>query len=258
MKKNVLTKVIAVAMILSLVFCFASCGSTKDDKVITYKAITEPTFAPFDTTDKDGNLVGFDMDLMDAIAADQGFKVEYNSMEFDSLIPALQAGEADIITAAMNAEDPARQAKVDFSDTYYDSGLTVVVKENNTTISGIKSLTKDMKVAGQIGTTGAAEATKLADKGTIKKAVILNGCDTMYLQLENGDVDAIIIDAPAVKDYINKQPGKVKMVGDILNAESYGFAVQKGNTELLGKINTGLKNVKENGTYDKLYDKWFN
>ena len=78
------------------------------------------------------------------------------------------------------------------------------------------------------------------------------------MQLINGDVSAVINDKPVTQSYINKQPDTIKMVGEPLNAENYGFAVQKGNKELLEKINAGLKNIQEDGTFDKLIDKWFN
>lgn len=260
-------KLLTILLVLVMVFALAACGGNDEPadntdgdqaEVTTYVAVTEPTFPPFDTTEEDGTIIGFDMDLMNAIGEDQGFKVEYMALEFDALIPAVQAGNADMITAGMNAEDPDRQAQVDFSNTYYDSGLVVVVKGDNTTINGVDDLTADMKVASQIGTTGAEKALGLAEEGAIKEAVILNGFDTCMLQLNNGDVSAVIIDKPVAEAYIKRQGDKVKLVGDVLNAESYGFAVKKGNTELLDKINAGLQNVIDNGTYDEIFDKWFN
>ena len=252
MKKSIKVLVAIMALCLATVF-MAGCGQAD-----VYKVITEPTFPPFDTTDENGEITGFDMDLMQAIADDQGFDVEFESMGFDALIPAIQAGNADIIAAGMNAMDPDRQKKVDFSETYYDSGLVVLVKEDNNSIKSINDLTPDMKVASQIQTTGGDKANELAKAGKIKEAVILDQFDTCVLQVISGDVQAVIIDKPVAAQYIKKQPGKVKMVGDTLNAESYGFAVAKGNTELLDKINAGLKNMIDNGTYDELYDKWFN
>ncbi|NLY82833.1 MAG: basic amino acid ABC transporter substrate-binding protein [Clostridiales bacterium] len=254
---KVLVFIMAIAMMMVLVGCGSNEGTDDSSDTDSYLAITEPTFAPFDTTDEDGNCIGFDMDLMDAIGEDQGFTVEYKALEFDALIPALETGQADMITAGMNAMDPARQAKVDFSQTYYDSGLVVLVNDDNETINGIEDLTADMKVASQIGTTGADEVLELYEEGSIEEAVILNGFNTAVLQLQNGDIDAIIIDLPVANDFIKKQPGKLKTVGEVLNAESYGFAVQKGDEELLDKINTGLNNVIDNGTYDELYTKWF-
>lgn len=251
MKKTIM-KLLAVASIMVMMFAMTSCGG---DKLVV---VTEATFPPFDTTDDDGNIVGFDMDLMNAIAEDQGFEVEYKDIGFDSLIPALEADEADIIAAGMNSLDPERQAKVDFTTPYFDSQLVLVVKEDNTTIKGVSDLTSSMKVAGQIGTTGADEANALEKDGKIAKAVILDKVSDAMLQLKNGDVDAIILDKPVTESYISKQPGVAKIVGSpIGELESYAFAVQKGNEELLDKINTGLKNMIDNGTYDELVEKWF-
>lgn len=262
MKKMNLFKIIFVSIMMLVLIGLAGCGDkdkAKDGKdVKTYTAVTEPTFPPFDTTNDAGEIIGFDMDLMNAIAKDQGFKVKYKNLEFDALIPALESKQADIITAGMNAEDPARQAKVDFSDTYYDSGLVVLVKKDSN-VSGVDSFTSDMAVAGQIGTTSADLVNDLKKESKIAKAVILNKNSEAIQQLENGDIQAVIMDQPVAKSYLskNKHAEKIKVVGEVLNAESYGFAVQKGNKELQAKINEGLKNIKANGTYDKIYKKWF-
>ena len=151
-----------------------------------------------------------------------------------------------------------RQEQVDFSDAYYESQLFVAVPVDNDTINSIDDLTSDMRVAAQTGTTGAEKVKELADSGQIGEAVILDGLDTVMMQLINGDVQAVINDKPVTEAYMAKQPDKIKMVGEALNAENYGFAVQKGNTELLEKINAGLANIKEDGTFDELVDKWFN
>ena len=202
--------------------------------------------------------MGLDMDLIKAIGEDQDFDVEFENLSFDGLIPALKAGNIDIVAAGMNKDDEDRQKEVDFSDSYYESKLFVAVTEDNTTIKSVEDLTPDMKVAAQTGTTGASKVKELKDAGKIKEAVILDGLDTCMMKLINGDVSAVINDKPVTEAYMKKQPDKIKMVGEALNAENYGFAVQKGNAELVEKINNGLKHIKENGTYDKLVDEWFN
>lgn len=251
-------KVTAFILVLIMVFSFSACGQDKAaEEEVVYKVAMEPTFPPFDTTDSEtGELSGFDVDMMEAIAEDQGFKIEWTNMGFGGLIPALQAGNIDIIASGMNASEDRRE-KVDFSNTYYDSGLVVAVKVGNKTVKGIDDLTADMKVGGQIGTTGAELCTKLQEEGKIKEAKIYDGLDVAMMDLQNGGIDALINDLPVTKAYMTAKPGTVEIVGDVLNAESYGIAVKKGNEELLNKINTGMKNIKENGTFDELYKKWF-
>lgn len=234
----------------------AEAGNAANVKGQTFKAALEPTFPPFDTSDDQGNLTGLDVDLVNAIAEDQGFTVEWENLQFDGLIPALQSGNIDIVASGMSI-NKKRAKQVDFSDPYYDSGLVVAVKSDNDTIKSEKDLTPDMKVAAQIGTTGAQEAQKLKDDGKIADVVILPQLDTAMMQLINGDVQAVINDKPVTEAYIAKQQGKIKMVGDVINADSYGIAVQKGNKDLLAAINAGLKNVKDNGTYDQIVSQWF-
>lgn len=260
MKKK---SIIAVLLAMVLVFSLAACGGSDSgeetaEDTVTYKVGTEPTFPPFDTTDEEQNIVGLDMDLIKAIGEDQGFEVTFENLSFDGLIPALKAGNIDIVAAGMNKDDKERQKQVDFSDAYYESKLMVAVTEDNDTIKSVDDLTSDMKVAAQTGTTGASKVQELADQGKIAEAVILDGLDTAMMQLLNGDVEAVINDKPVTEAYMKKQPDKIKMVGEPLNAENYGFAVQKGNQELLDKINAGLANIKEDGTFDKLVDEWFN
>ena len=263
-------RLLSIFLVVVMAFTFAACGGGNGEPaegqegtdqgdangVTVYKVAMEPTFPPFDTIDPaTQELTGFDVDLMEAIAADQGFELEWINMGFDGLIPALQAGQIDIIASGMNAREERRE-KVDFSTTYYDSGLVVAVKAGNTKIKGIDDLTTDMKVGGQIGTTGGDMAQELFESGKIKEAKIYNGLDTAVMDLKNGTIDALINDLPVTKAYMDAQPGEIEIVGDVLNAESYGFAVQKGNKELLGKINAGMQNLNDSGVFDEIYAKW--
>lgn len=259
-------KLLAVLLIIAMAFAFAACGNGNDnqgdnqgesDVPMVYKVGMEPTFPPFDTIDAETQeLAGFDVDLMNAIAEDQGFELEWVNMGFDGLIPALQAGNIDIIASGMNASEERRE-KVDFSTTYYDSGLVVAIKAGNTAIKGVDDLTPEMKAGAQIGTTGADLANELFEQGKIGEAKIYNGLDVAVMDLQNGTIDALINDLPVTKAYMEAKPGTIEIVGDVLNAESYGFAVQKGNTELLEKINAGMQNLIDNGTFDEIYNKWF-
>ena len=248
--KKITKKLIVLALALIMVFSFAACGGSD-----AYIVAMEPTFPPFDTTDENGELDGFDVDLMNAIAEDQGFEIEWTQLGFDGLIPALESKQIDIIASGMWAS-PERAKIVDFSTTYYDSGLVLAVKVDNNTITGADSLTSDMKVAAQIGTSSADLVQQWEKDGKIAEAKIYDKVNEAVMDLQNGTVDALLNDKPVTTEYMSKQPDKIKIVGDILNEESYGFAVNKENKDLLDMINAGLQNVIDNGTYDQLLAKW--
>ena len=259
--KKTLTMIAVLTLCVLMTVGLAACGGSgsekKEEGGENYVVLMNPDFPPFDTTDAEsGDLDGFDVDMVNAIAEDQGFTVEWKSMEFDSLIPALEAGNGDIVASGMNGDVPERQEKVDFTDPYYKSGLVVLVKAVNTTINSEEDLTKDMRVASQSGTTGADEVNRLKDEGLIKEAVILKGFDECVLQLQNGDSDAVIIDEPVAKGYMKMKEGEFKAVGDTINAERYAMAVAKGNSELQEKLNTGLKNIIESGKFAEICEKW--
>ncbi|MBE6989308.1 MAG: basic amino acid ABC transporter substrate-binding protein [Ruminococcaceae bacterium] len=240
------------ALVLALALC--ACGGKSDTP--TYKVLTNATFPPFDTVDDSGAIVGFDMDLIAAIGADQGFAVEFTDMAFEALIPAIETGNGDIIAAGMWSGDPERQARVDFSEPYWTDGSALLVQVGNTDITGLDSLTASHKVATQIATNYADDLEAMVAEGKLGQAVILDGFDTCVLQLMNGDVDAVMAGKSIVDSFMKQHPDDLKVVGDRSNYEDLGFAVQKGNSELLDKINAGLKNVMDNGTYDKLLEKW--
>lgn len=258
MKINTMKKLAALVMAALMLLALAGCGGSRAPaEVPVYKALTNATFPPFDTIDeKTGEIIGFDMDLIAAIGEDQGFKVEFVDMAFEALIPAIESGNGDIIAAGMWSGDPERQARVDFSDAYWVGGSALLVKADNDTITGVDSLTPDMKVATQIATNYADDLMAIYEDGKLGEVVILDGFDTCVLQLLNGDVDAVMAGVDIVTAYMKQNPDKLKVVGDAEVYEELGFAVQKGNSELLGKINKGLANLKENGKYDELLKKW--
>lgn len=248
-----------LALMLTAVGCggekpAADSGAQAGDKQQKLVVSFEPTFAPFESTDEKGEFVGFDIDLIKAVAEAEGLEIELKSLGFDGLIPALQTGQVDIAISGMSIK-PERMEKVDFSTPYYDAGLGIVVQQGNNDISKFEDLA-GKKLAAQIGTTGSSKANEAAEelKATVKN---FNTNDLVFMELMNGAADAVITDLPVAKDFINKKgAGKVKIVAEF-DGESYGIAVAKGNTELLEKINSGLQKVKENGQYAEIYKKWF-
>ena len=262
MKKKSLALLIAFTLVFT--FALSACGGGSDESAdsgeekAVLKVVTEATFAPFESTEDGADtIVGFDPDMMAAIAEDQGLELEWVNMEFDSLIPALQSDQGDIICAGMNKLAGDRAEKVDFGDTYFESDLMLLVTSDSE-LTGIDAVTSDMKLASQIGTTGGDMVQAMKDEGKIADGVVLNQWTDCYLQLQNGEVQGVIVDKPVGEAYLNNHGDIAKFVGDSFGEhEEFAFAVQKGNTELLDKLNAGLANIKANGKYDELVDKWF-
>jgi arginine/lysine/histidine/glutamine transport system substrate-binding/permease protein len=248
-------------MSLLCVLVFAACGpspSTSDaggssstPAGATLKVATEPAFPPFESQASGGGLEGFDIDLMNAIGDAAGFKVDFQSLPFDGIIPALQSGTVDAAISAMTIT-AARAQTVSFSRPYFKAGLAIAVRDSSNDVTSLDSL-KGKKIAVQIGTTGANEAKKVpgAEIRTFDSAPLA------LQELSNGNVDAVINDAPvtlyAIKS--NNIPG-IKVVGQLLTEEFYGIASPKDSSNL-EKINSGLATLLSNGKYKEIYQKWF-
>ena len=236
--KKLLVFMMAALMLVAL--AVTGCGGEEKkaaeapEKVL--RVATEPTFAPFEFQEEGSDkLSGFDMDLIRAIGAKMGYKVEIANMGFDALIPALNTGNIDVAIAGMSITDERKQA-VGMSDPYYTSGLIVMVQKDNNDIKSIEDL-KGKRIAAQIGTTGAAKAH------SVEGAVV---------------TDAVINDSPVIGYYLAQGGSEVaKTVGDVMEAEQYGIAVKKDNTKLLEDINKALAELKKDGEYDKIYKTWF-
>lgn len=251
MKKKIMLSLFMVVTLLLGACSIGNDDSGSVDKDKVYKVGIDVTYPPFEYKDGD-TYKGIDIDLINAIAKDQDFKIEFEAMDFGGIIPALQAKQLDIAIAGMSIT-PERKKIVDFSDPYFEAGLILVVKEDENTIKSVDDL-KGKKVAVKKGTTGAKYATDNADKLGIE-VTQFNDSPAMFQEVKNGNAAALIEDYPVIS-YANKQQNLgLKLVGDRLNGDNYGIAVLKGeNEELLKKINKGLANLKESGEYDKIVD----
>lgn len=252
-------KLIALSMaaMFVMVFGLTGCGGQQSAKTAdqgkVLKVGSETTFAPFEFQDeKTKDYIGFDMDLIKAVGKQMGMEVQVQSMGFDGLIPALEAGNIDAAISGMTITEE-RAKKVNFSKPYYKSGLSMVVKADNNTLKSFKDL-EGKRIAVQIGTTGASEAKKIKDV----KVREFNNAPEAFIELNSGGVDAVVNDLPVNEYYIAQAGGKeAKIVGDPLNSEEYGIATAKKNTELTDKINKAIDELKKNGEYEKIYIKWF-
>ncbi|MBE9065252.1 basic amino acid ABC transporter substrate-binding protein [Leptolyngbya cf. ectocarpi LEGE 11479] len=212
---------------------------------------TEPAFPPFESQSDSGELVGFDIDLLRAIGDQAGVEIEFESLPFDGLIPALQAGTIEAAVSGMTITEE-RAATVDFSRPYFRAGLAIAIAEEDAEITSIETL-EGKKIAVQIGTTGAEMAGGIKDA----KVSTFDSAPLALQELANGNADAVINDAPATLDAIaTGNIGGIKVVGELLTEEFYGIAMPKDSPNL-EILNTALTEIIENGTYDTIYEKWF-
>lgn len=229
--------------------CGFNSGSGGGGRTLTIAV--EGTYPPFEFQNEKGELQGFDVDLMNAVAKAAGFQVRYQNLPFAGMIPALQAQTIDSAVAAMTIT--AERAKtVSFSRPYFKSGLAIATRTNNQNVTNFDSL-KNKQIAVQIGTTGALKAA------TIPGAEIRSFDDapTAFRELLNGNVDAVLHDQPIILYAIKFGDLQgLKIVGEVLTEEYYGFPTPKGSPNL-ALINQGLTTVINNSTYNQIYKKWF-
>ena len=216
------------------------------DKV--YKIATDTTFAPFEFENDKGEMVGIDLDLLKAIAEDQGFEYELVVAGFSAATTGLEAGEYDAVIAGMSITD-ARKEKYDFSEPYYDSGVGMAVNADSD-IASYEDL-NGKTVAAKIGTEGCTFAESIADQYgfTIMQ---FEDSSSMYQDVLAGNSVACFEDYPVLGYEISRGTA-FKMPLEMEHGNSYGFAVLKGqNTELLEKFDAGLKIMKDSGKYDEI------
>lgn len=247
-----ITAVVGAFTLITSLF-IAGCGSntTNSDKV--WRVGTDATYAPFGFKEKNtGKLDGFDIDIITAIAKEDGAEVDIQNLNFDALLPALQSNTLDIAISDMTISEE-RAKSVDFSNPYYIAGSGLVVNTDNTNITSFKDL-EGKRIGVSIGSTGAEIAGKIPNADVRQFNLIIDA----FLELQNRGVDVVINDTPVNEFYVtNKGRGIAKVVGEDYDAAPLGIAVKKGNTELLDKINSGLAKIKENGKYREIYKKWF-
>ncbi|WP_417774584.1 glutamine ABC transporter substrate-binding protein [Siminovitchia sediminis] len=227
-------------------------SSSEEGLKDVYTVASDTSFVPFEFKE-DGEYVGFDIDLINAIADEVGFDIKLETTNFDGIIPGLQTGSFDMAIAGITITED-RKKTVDFSDPYYDAGLRIGVAVDNNDINGIEDL-EGKTVATRLGST-SADYIKENIEGA--EASQFEQLDQAYMAVENGSADAILYDAPNVAYYIQtKGKDSLKLVGDLYQAEQYGIAFAKGQDELVTKVNEALAALKENGKYDEIYEKWF-
>lgn len=241
------TVIVSFLSLLMLLFLFSGKPAFAVEK--TYQIGTDTTFAPFEFRDENNEYVGIDIDLLKAIAEDQGFEFELRPLGFDSSIQGVQSNQLDGMIAGMSITEE-RQQSFDFSEPYFDSGIQMAVKADNDEITSLEDL-EGKTVGAKIST---ESATFLEDNKDQYGFDIRNYDDAtgLYGATKNGTLDAIFDDFPVLGYAIN-QGEELKLIGEPQQGNSYGFAVKKDqNPELLEMFNTGLQKLKDSGEYEEI------
>jgi polar amino acid transport system substrate-binding protein len=220
-----------------------------------YVVGTDAAYAPFESQNEKAEIVGFSVDLLNAVAAKGGFEIKFVNTPWEGIFNALAQGDRDLLISSITITDERKQT-MDFSQPYFDAYQLIAVK-GTSKVTKFDDL-KKLKVGVQTGTTGDEVVTKLQGK-TSTNVKRFESTPLALKELEAGGVDAVVADNGVVVNYVTNNAGaKFKTVSDSAFApEQYGIAVKKGNTELLEKINSGLAAIKADGSYDTIYAKAF-
>ena len=256
--RKMLVLALGTVMMLSLLAGCSSGGDKKEESDgKTWVIATDTVFKPFEYTDAEGNFVGIDVDLLAAIAENQGFKYELKSLGWDSAIAACQSKQADGMIAGASITDERKDSGWIFSDGYYNATQSMAVMADSD-IQGFEDL-KGKTVAVKIGTMGAAYAESLAEQYGFTISSVEDS-PTMYQKVTGGQAVGCFEDTPIMLTAI-KEGGKdlpLKVLENTANeGADYGFAVfNEENQELIDMFNAGLKAIKESGKYDEIINKY--
>ena len=217
---------------------------------------TEPTFAPFEFLDtKTKEFAGFDIDLIRAVADKAGYDVHILNMGFDALLPALMTDTIDVVASGMSIT-PERAERVDFTKPYYKTGLSMLVRK--ATPKSTRS-SRTLKVAPSPCRSARRAPTRPSPLRDAK-VTAFNTTSDAFMALSTGSADAVILDRPVIGYFLKSQPRlakKLQLQPTMEDAASFGFAVKKGNTALLEKLNKAYDELEASGEAKKIFDKWF-
>ncbi|KGE71935.1 basic amino acid ABC transporter substrate-binding protein [Spirochaeta lutea] len=252
--KGIIKIIVTLVMVLAVLpLAIAGGGQESADGVLTITVASDATWPPMEFINENKELVGFDIDVMNAIAAEAGFAVEIKNTAWDGIFAGLANGQYDAVISSVTITED-RKKSMDFSDPYVNAGQVVVVRTDNTNISSHLDLT-GKSIGAQQGTTGAI-AVQSIENATLKS---YDEIGLAMAALQKGDIDAVIADSPIAADFALQNPSyaeNLKIVGEPFTEEYFGIAVRKGNSEILDLINTGLRAITQSGKLEELKAKW--
>ncbi len=243
---------LAVALILPLSPIFGTSNAFAVETEIVVTVASDATWPPMEMISKDKQVIGFDVDFMNAVAKEAGFKVIIRNTAWDGIFAGVDTGKYDAIISSVTITDK-RKKNFDFSTPYINAGQVLVVSKTSKakTINDLAG----KKLGAQIGTTGAFEIKKV-------KSVKLKTYDELglaFADMAAGRLSGIVCDTPIAANYAlqkDEYKGKLKIAGEPFTQEEYGIVVKKGNKKLLELINKGIAAVKAKGIDKQLEAKW--
>lgn len=261
MKKFLIGFIVAALCILSI----ASCAGKNENELIM---ATDADFPPFEYLDDYNNIVGFDIDIAEAIAEKLGLVLTIKDMSFKDIVDSVEDGRCDIGMAALTVNEERKQ-QVSFSNTYASGTQSIIIRENSVynklekfyssfdTLGNPIAVRSDVKVGVQEETTGDTYASKDAvNWGFGDNNVLRYKTGEEAVQaLKDGKISAVVIDTGFAKSIVDGD-NELKMLESEYAREDYAICVGKNNTDLLGKINTALSELREDGTLDDIYAKY--
>jgi polar amino acid transport system substrate-binding protein len=249
-------KLMLAGLFIILAAALALAGGTSESATggkMHIVIATDATWPPMEMVNEKKQIVGFDIDLMNAAAKAGGFTVEFRNTAWEGIFAGLETGEYDAVMSSVTITEE-RQQTMDFSVPYINAGQILVVPMKTSGVTTLKDL-KGKSAGAQIGTTGAFEIEKVP-------GVQLRTYDEIGLAFEdlvNGRIDAVVCDTPVAAQFALQNENykdKLKIVGQPFTEEYYGVAVKKGNTKVLDIVNAGLKKVLDTSTYKQIEAKW--
>lgn len=253
----------ALGLAGALVFSAAACGSSggssdassgDSTKATTWKVCSDIPYEPFEfegAGPRGLKYTGFDIELLDAIAADSNAKLDVQDSDFDTIFTSVNAGKCDVVASAVTITDERKKNSL-FSEPYFDADQSLLVRSDSS-VTKLAELT-GKTIGVQTGTTGEQYAKDHTPDGATVKSY--PDATSLFAAINGKQIDAVLQDLPVNSDRAGKDDS-VKVVDKIPTGEQYGFAMAKDNTSLQKTIDAGLAKVKDDGTYDKLYKKYF-
>ena len=247
-------KIFSCIMLTLFFLCACRTQSVYAKEKITVG--TNAEYAPFEYLDSDGNLTGFDYELLEAIAQEENLELEWKDMPFDSLVGSMETGNIQIIAAAIGPTKE-REKSVDFSDVYY-TGSQSIVSSQKTPLYDFAGLSGKRVAVLEGSQSDFIVSGENTDYGVVENATVVRfkNAASAVMELKNGGVNAVLIDTIMAEIYCRQNDDIVYQKVDRTEEDTV-YCIEKGNAELLNTVNKGLKKLKDNGEYDQIYEKFF-